>query len=178
MWDDFDITSMVSATKIPRVEMPEEKFIDVSVQNAADDVSFGLEGEPTLNFTKGGKVSITFRGIPLSKSQSKNIEHAHLQLMAVTDSIGSSFSISGAIGSSTVLSSAKVACIQDESEEWNHHEVWVSPDLKDIIVEAAEWNEDGASITFVIGDIEGDLTAYSFEHSPCVAPSLAIQLKH
>jgi len=67
---------------------------------------------------------------------------------------------------------------EHEDEGWEIHTVWVSADLKEVISEIINqpgW-EEGNPITLVLTG-EGERSFYSFDKSPCFAPTLAIELE-
>eukprot|EP01120_Amphizonella_sp_Union-15-10_P015563 TRINITY_DN803_c0_g1_i1.p1 TRINITY_DN803_c0_g1~~TRINITY_DN803_c0_g1_i1.p1 ORF type:complete len:117 (+),score=34.08 TRINITY_DN803_c0_g1_i1:235-585(+) len=63
-------------------------------------------------------------------------------------------------------------------EGWEKREIWISPDLKDIVKEVVSqqgW-EHNNSITFFLKGT-GNREVYSFDQDRCVAPSLVIEME-
>jgi len=174
------------------------EWIEVPISRSNGDVHEDAETgiltckSKTHSFVSKAAVALHFEGVPVMKGA--RVLHAYLQVYgAEADQVLPHFVISGAKGTLPAtcgrharrhqLAAARTTRTEvvweEEEEEWEIQNVWVSPDLKDIVTELTSdstW-EQGDSITLnMVG--QGNRAFHSFDDSPCLAPTLAIEIEN
>ena len=207
IWDDFDVSSSLPATReeldaqlraFEAAKSPcKNEWIEVPISRGNGDV---LENAATgelscrsefISFKEKSTASLRFEGVPLKKGA--RIQHAHLQVYgSEADEHTPFFLISGAKSGATPSCSQKSSLFQlsameptssfvtwtEEDEDWEIQNVWVSPDLKDIVselVNAPEWESGNAITLNMFG--QGNRAFHAYEESACLAPTLTIELE-
>jgi len=200
-WDDYDIYSYQTMRNNSRTKsVSEGKWRELQVSSPSNNVveHFGTgKVDSTMNLLqiashqKDQVVALRFENIPVSRGE--KIDHVYLQVYGAKEGLGStSIAISAeqspnsqriantpnAITSRTRTQSIIWTLNEGLSDHWERHEVWVSPDLREIVEEVLahpEWEKNNAITFFLSGS--GDRTVYSFNAGECLAPSLVFELK-
>jgi len=200
-WDDFDIYSYQTMKNNSSKRVYDEKWRELQVSSSSNNVVeyFGTgKVDSTMKLLqiaseqKDQVVALRFENIPVSKGE--KIDHVYLQVYGAKEGLGST---SIAISAELSPNSQRIAIIPNAitsrprstqsviwtlneglSDPWERHEVWVSPDLREIVEEVLShpnWEKNNAITFFLTGS--GDRTVYSFNAGECLAPSLVFEMK-
>jgi len=199
-WDTFDIytyQTMRAKSHVHRVS--NEKWRELQVSSSSNNVVEYFDTgrvDSTMNLLhiaspNNQVVALRFENIPVSKGE--KIDHVYLQVYGAEEGLGST---SITISAELSPNSQRIATIPNSirsrphtqsiswtlnrglSDHWERHEVWVSPDLREIVEEVIaqpEWEKNNAITFFIRGS--GDRIVYSFEANKCLAPSLVFEMK-
>lgn len=189
IWDSFDIRSENNefGTK-PTQHAPHSQrtqWLETTVANSADDTD-SVPYSPFLVLRKqtpdtfSQAITLRFTDLPIQISDIHRIKHAYLQLYVarapvenINITIRGQFSKPGSVISATESHVVWRGC--DMEESWEKHDVVVSPDVSSIVKEILYNSE---TLTFLLESHHGNpsISFYSFDHSTCVAPTLALDL--
>lgn len=199
IWDQFDITSANptskeqaqaqarnSTTAAPRhcgrdlVEFPVTATADDMMVRAGASVS----DESTLHLSQEGDVVVLqFHNIDIDSVD--DISDVTLQVMGAEegDDLASitirafSPSLTGALADSSQVS-VEWTELEGDRTPWEKHEVWVVSvaDAVRAVVGSPDWVA-GSSLALHLTSHEGTRAFYSFDHSKCAAPTLAVEFR-
>eukprot|EP00128_Syssomonas_multiformis_P006114 Colp12_sorted_trinity150504_noHs@12868 len=200
IWDKFDMVSNVHASK-PTVSKLACKnpFLERQIAASEDDLSLVdtntvHTAQRTMFFAASqdsGKIMLRFRNITLPAGAV--VRSAFLQMFGahqpVVESLPSttikamhatSFDSKRLGALPTTISTVAWGSEEDAdaAEEWEAGSVWVSPDLSPLVHEithSGAWSS-GSDLAFVLEGTHG-AGIYSYDESPCMAPSLVIELE-
>jgi len=184
IWDSFDIYTENSDSVPSTMSTPlTPSFIEIPIRSGSDDGLLHSSLEGILPLSKNS-VWLTFRDIPLDKYS--NLEAVHLQMYGAVGSEPKSndirngnILIQARVGSQAI-STEVVWSNELEIDEFEQNEVWVTPNLKKMILEIITtpiWSR-GQDITLILTNRESsDIRMFAYDYSPCFAPTLAIELK-
>jgi len=189
VWDNFNITSSLPTTEADLQEalQAEEKreqarcrsqWVEVAV-TGTDRVTQASESGArravvgkVIDLATASATTLTFENVPLKKGA--RLLQANLQVYGANTVESVSYSIRGPQGTTSSI----VNWSQTDEGAFDRHEVWVSPDLKDIVAEllaSAEWVDGAGTVSLTLSG-QGALSFYSFARSPCWAPTLAFEV--
>jgi hypothetical protein len=142
-----------------------KKVLHTNLPDLTLSASYGADGAeliPSLN-------RLTFKIDPSDMERMDSLEAARLQMMGTS---GDS-DLDTHIVIRTREGGPQIDWTFDD-EDWEYHELWVSPNLKPLLLDAITHGARD-SITFeLIGKGEAKRTVASYDHSPCLAPTIAL----
>jgi len=158
-------------------------FMEIPIRSSLDDGFSLATSQAILPLHSKNSVMLTFRNIPLDHNS--NIEAIHLQMYGAVgseptenDIRNGNILIQAKIGAS-IINTEIIWSNELEIDEFERNEVWVTPNLKkmlDEIVSLSSWSY-GQDITFILTNRESsDIRIFTYDYSPCFAPTLAIEL--
>jgi len=197
VWDSFTIhapTDLTAPVPPPKCSAP---FLEIGVtEDLHEDIS-GLVhvNAPVLSLTQNAqKIALRFTNVPISSSD--KISSAHLQIFGIKSAPGdASVTIRAEISSDSqsfgkdvpmkavTIRKNTVKSVTwtktDGETEWESGEVWVSPNIKEIleeIIAQPDWNA-GNAITLVVEGTGAPRHVYTRDSDDCLAPTLSIALE-
>jgi len=188
-WDSFDIRSENEpfGTKLaqhtPRSQ--QTKWLETTIVNSSDDADivsyspFLVLGTKTPD-TSMQVVTLRFTNLPIQTAEVDQIKHAYLQLYVARAPVSNiNITIRGQFtNTESVISTTESIVVWsgcDMEESWAKHDVVVSPDVGSIVKEMLRISE---TLTFLLESqyANPSISFYSFDHSPCMSPTLAFDL--
>ncbi|KAL1924053.1 uncharacterized protein VTP21DRAFT_7088 [Calcarisporiella thermophila] len=201
IWDQFDVYSHPNAPAYNSFQAARTRFLEYPVTSLSDiqaQAALALPSEnsriiPIAGSRNGTYASIVFRNIHLISHE--RIDHAHLQLLILPWSSHSQMQIKSSakvrleirvsrqITKEDILLSANVI-IEEQLEEFETGEIWVSPDIAPLIrpLLLEEGDSKGDITVELRGTLDSDaaeaeIQAYAWGESGCFAPTLTLQTK-
>lgn len=188
-WDTFNITSSLPTThedlkaalraqdRARAAACPAE-WIEVPVKSdegvaQVSQTGAVLPAARVVDVSEAHATTITFENVPLKKGA--RIQQANLQVYGATTVERVQVTIRGPRSTTSTF----VSWTQTDEGAFDRHEVWVSPNLGEIVAElvaAPEWVDGAGTVTLTLSG-EGALSFYTYARDPCWAPTLAIELE-
>ena len=195
-----ELAEQLAAAKSKTAAKCRSRWIEVPVTRANSDAQERLTGEldcagKIAHLGKAKATAIHFDNVPLQKGDV--IEEAFLQVYSANDASESThrYVISGSGNKGGRFSCKRRAGLRQlsaperkltsssvvwehEDEGWEKHTVWVTPNISEVVSEIIndeEWAPENGITLNLAGS--GDGSFYTYDRSPCHAPTLALKIK-
>jgi len=163
-----------------------KSFVEYSVEASEDDVQADIisnvldpmEKDLTLSaswtadgaFVQPSLTRLTFRLESSEASRMNTLQEAHLQLYGTSGAsdLDTRIVITMREGGPKVVWTA-------EDDDWEENEVWVSPNLKDLLIDAVAHGAETVVTVELTGYGQALRTVASFDLDPCLSPTLAME---
>jgi len=196
IWDTFTILRPVLSDSFVDPEPSsgcEPRFFELGAEEDTQQIgSETFHDRKTLSLTQSDQ-TIAIRFTEVTLSEMDKIKSVHLQVFGFSISSGAALvtiraeysSDSSPLYNSVVLpnernttNSAVIWTEEDGDEDWESGQVWVSPNLKDIIEEVIHQDtwKSGNSLTLIIQGKGAPRNIYTRNQGDCLAPTLSISL--
>lgn len=169
VWDTFTITSK-NSNKGPAPKDPcVPTWLEFPIAKSEDDlVASAGHLQTELPLSSNSTVQLTFRDVRIPPGPVGTVYLELYGLSPSTEDDSADITISGVHGGPTVHWSTA-------DEGFEHHEVWVTPNLVEIVQHARQQPSWDGTVTFSMhGEGLVKRSVYSFDADRCLAPTLTI----
>lgn len=171
VFDTFNIYTNLEATKNEPLGISAVSFKEYPVRSSKQDQELnGAVDAEILSVFGQNHVRLSFENV-LEDAMKSEFEAVRLQVYGSEDGLTPKMLIRGVLPDGSLT---KVSVMWDkEDDDFEGVTVWVSVDLSSILKEVLANGATG-EFTLDIFGADGKAKFYSFDHSPCLAPTLSI----